>query len=981
MSLHFQSQQESLSSLSTPDVSAHEEQSRSSCEKGSYSAVTDTVSATTTAVFAADTPATASDTTAADNSATTADTSTADTPATASDTTTADNSATTADTSTADTPATASDTTTADTPDTTADLKSKVKEQSEEILNVLPSNDDWRLELRYIVRDVCELDLTIGANGSLTKAIKKIISDSGQIHTADQRSKDKLLSHVIVEITSVIEAECTTIVTSKVSSTKGIKDKQRALEEIHAPQCLAILQRFSPKVRPVVNTYSEHVLKAFPNLIKLLEGLIGSLHEKEQQRRDAITGSHKPASPSTSVDGASSSVIGKLSPHVLEPSSVEERDETLKKYPRELRNKASRDASRVFRATEADSLQKQAFAAKEQATDDQIVAAQTPPVAAQDNELIVSCTIPVAKSTSTLVPADVSSRGVVDSTAGKTTAQNDCVHTHNIEKKSSEMQVQRYDATLVTTTMPNGLKIIRLDTLNFSCAAILPFRLQGGMPAEELIDVLIDRCEGINTLANCKEQLASKGFFFSCQSCLNASDTMVQLTFTPAAEAIRQLMEKHSCSLHSDETTIPIWLPSKGGKKKKHSYQGVITYAEKDGYNGLPLCFYGLSESKSTEDLESAGPWLNCEHLTALTTDGNKFYQHIIELLRSKDKPVKVKHQLCCAHCYRLALKGLEPIFERYKEIEDTVRKAMQEAAAQQTGREDKDSCQIDESKYEAEVEKVVVEYIRSLEVEQPALYWGLVFAAAMHSIYQLEACVETIWNLAIIDAHKQDPEACWLSPEQRQPVLEQVRELRLTKHMLFVEQCNKASEHLSKLDAEKQLSKALHKSNYYYVKHKDKLWAFINDPALSIDNNCAERKIKKFIVIRKLQRINQSHERLQLGCNYFTVAETFKELGLRVSDIKDFALFMHDKLFTHTLGCLAKEWAAGDREIEFDAMVQQCSLDRFLDSFPYGKHMMDFLHAKNIRLPAEAEETLQGYVCTRPQQSDDKPTSGGSKQ
>ena len=102
-------------------------------------------------------------------------------------------------------------------PDTTADLKAKVKEQSEEILNVLPSNDDWRLELRYIVRDVCELDLTIGANGSLTKAIKKIISDSGQIHTADQRSKDKLLSHVIVEITSVIEAECTTIVTSKVS--------------------------------------------------------------------------------------------------------------------------------------------------------------------------------------------------------------------------------------------------------------------------------------------------------------------------------------------------------------------------------------------------------------------------------------------------------------------------------------------------------------------------------------------------------------------------------------------------------------------------------------------------------------------------------------------------------------------------------------------------------------------------------------------
>ena len=296
MSLHFQSQQESLSSLSTPDVSAHEEQSRSSCEKGSYSAVTDTVSATTTAVFAADTPATASDTTAADTSATTDDTSTADTPATASDTTTADTSATTDDTSTADTPATASDTTaadtsataaditTADTPDTTADLKAKVKEQSEEILNVLPSNDDWRLELRYIVRDVCELDLTIGANGSLTKAIKKIISDSGQIHTADQRSKDKLLSHVIVEITSVIEAECTTIVTSKVSSTKGIKDKQRALEEIHAPQCLAILQRFSPKVRPVVNTYSEHVLKAFPNLIKLLEGMIGSLHEKEQQR-------------------------------------------------------------------------------------------------------------------------------------------------------------------------------------------------------------------------------------------------------------------------------------------------------------------------------------------------------------------------------------------------------------------------------------------------------------------------------------------------------------------------------------------------------------------------------------------------------------------------------------------------------------------------------------------------------------------------
>ena len=61
--------------------------------------------------------------------------------------------------------------------------------------------------------------------------------------------------------------------------------------------------------------------------------------------------------------------------------------------------------------------------------------------------------------------------------------------------------------------------------------------------------------------------------------------------------------------------------------------------------------------------------------------------------------------------------------------------------------------------------------------------------------------------------------------------------------------------------------------------------------------------------------------------------------------------------------------------------MVQQCSLDRFLDSFPYGKHMMDFLHAKNIRLPAEAEETLQGYVYKRPQQSDNKPTSGGSKQ
>ena len=110
------------------------------------------------------------------------------------------------------------------------------------------------------------------------------------------------------------------------------------------------------------------------------------------------------------------------------------------------------------------------------------------------------------------------------------------------------------------------------------------------------------------------------------------------------------------------------------------------------------------------------------------------------------------------------------------------------------------------------------------------------------------------------------------------------------------------------------------------------------------------------------------------------------------MSDIKDFALFMHDKLFTHTLGCLAKEWAAGEREIEFDAMVQQCSLDRFLDSFPYGKHMMDFLHAygkhmmdflhaKNIRLPAEVEETLQGYVYTRPQQSDDKPTSGDSKQ
>ena len=130
MSLYFQSQQESLSSLSTPDVSAHEEQSRSSCEKGSYSAVTDTVSATTTAVFAADNPATASDTTAADNSATTADTSTADTPATVSDTTAADTSAT------------AADITTADTPDTTADLKAKVKEQSEEILNVLASNDD-----------------------------------------------------------------------------------------------------------------------------------------------------------------------------------------------------------------------------------------------------------------------------------------------------------------------------------------------------------------------------------------------------------------------------------------------------------------------------------------------------------------------------------------------------------------------------------------------------------------------------------------------------------------------------------------------------------------------------------------------------------------------------------------------------------------------------------------------------------------------
>ena len=217
MSLHFQSQQESLSSLSTPDVSAHEEQSRSSCEKGSYSAVTDTVSDTTTAVFAADTPATASDTTAADTPATASDTTAADNSATAADITTADTPATASDTTTADTSATAADITTADTPDTTADLKAKVKEQSEEILNVLPSNDDWRLELRYIVRDVCELDLTIGANGSLTKAIKKIISDSGQIHTADQRSKDKLLSHVIVEITSVIEAECTTIVTSKVS--------------------------------------------------------------------------------------------------------------------------------------------------------------------------------------------------------------------------------------------------------------------------------------------------------------------------------------------------------------------------------------------------------------------------------------------------------------------------------------------------------------------------------------------------------------------------------------------------------------------------------------------------------------------------------------------------------------------------------------------------------------------------------------------
>ena len=102
------------------------------------------------------------------------------------------------------------------------------------------------------------------------------------------------------------------------------------------------------------------------------------------------------------------------------------------------------------------------------------------------------------------------------------------------------------------------------------------------------------------------------------------------------------------------------------------------------------------------------------------------------------------------------------------------------------------------------------------------------------------------------------------------------------------------------------------------------------------------------------------THERLQLGCNYFTVAETFKELGLRVSDIKDFALFMHDKLFTHTLGCLAKEWAAGEREIEFDAMVQQCSLDRFLDSFPYGKHMMDFLHAGNpTRLRLHTSTTI----------------------
>ena len=487
LSLHFQSQQESLSSLSTPDVSAHEEQSRSSCEKESYSTVTDTAS--TSASTTADTPATASDTTAAgstaDTTAPASDTSaagsTADTTAPASDTSaagsTADTTVPASDTSaagsTADTTAPASDTSaagstadttapasntsaagsTADSSDSAADIKAKVKKLSDAILHVIPIDDDeWCSALRYIVRDVCELDVTIGANGSLTKPLKAIISDNCQIHVADPLSKDKLISNIIVAIASVVEANCTTIVTSKVNATKGIKDKRRALEEIHAPQCLALLQRFSQKVGKVVNLYSEEVLKAFPNLIKLLEVMIGSLHEKEQQRRDAITGSHKPASPSTSIDGANSSIISKLSPHVLEPNSIEERDKTLKKFPRELRNKASRDASRVSRATEADSLQKQAFAAKEQATDDQIVAAPTPLVAAQDNELIVSCTIPVAKSTSTLVPADVSSRGAIDGTAGKTTAQSDCVHTHNIEKKSNEMQVQRYDVTLTTHT-------------------------------------------------------------------------------------------------------------------------------------------------------------------------------------------------------------------------------------------------------------------------------------------------------------------------------------------------------------------------------------------------------------------------------------------------------------------------------------------------------------------------------------------------
>ena len=53
----------------------------------------------------------------------------------------------------------------------------------------------------------------------------------------------------------------------------------------------------------------------------------------------------------------------------------------------------------------------------------------------------------------------------------------------------------------------------------------------------------------------------------------------------------------------------------------------------------------------------------------------------------------------------------------------------------------------------------------------------------------------------------------------------------------------------------------------------------------------------------------------------------------------------MVEKYFS---GTTAKEWAAGEREIEFDAMVQQCSLDRFLDSFPYGK--ATFTHVHNNR-------------------------------